>query len=162
MTAPYRGFTDRSEMLDLIRDLSAVTVVFDVEPLIAYWDTDQQTLAAGVTAILDQLAAEPGKVRHVVFATNSTRNLPTPPHRGSLHVEYRTLARKPLRRAPSPAASPATAPLTQSATSSRKPAPVPKRPPQTTRMVTTWPDARHRWQPAAPVTAWGTTTADCC
>jgi predicted HAD superfamily phosphohydrolase YqeG len=100
MSAPYRRFTDPAQTIPLIRDLSVRTVVFDVEPLIAFWDTDQHILTAGTAAILDRLAANPARLGHVVFATNSPRRPPTIPIRDGLHIGYLALARKPLRTAP--------------------------------------------------------------
>jgi predicted HAD superfamily phosphohydrolase YqeG len=69
-----------------------------VEPLIAFWDTEQQALGDGVTAILDRLG--PGQLRHVVFATNSARRPQSLPAVDGLQVGYLALARKPLRTAP--------------------------------------------------------------
>jgi predicted HAD superfamily phosphohydrolase YqeG len=100
MSVPYRTFTDPADATRHIRALPARTVVFDVEPLIAFWDTDQHVLHDGVTAILDQLATDPAQLQHVVFATNSARRLPTPPPRDGLQVSYLALAGKPLRTAP--------------------------------------------------------------
>jgi hypothetical protein len=74
MSAPYRSFADAADAARHIRDLSTETVVVDVEPLIAFWDTGQEVLDDGVAAILDQLTADPGPLRHVVFAT---KGLPT-------------------------------------------------------------------------------------
>lgn len=73
MSTRYRSFTEPADAARQIRNLSAATVILDVEPLIAYWNTSQEALDDGVTAILAELAADPGKLRHVVFATNSAR-----------------------------------------------------------------------------------------
>jgi predicted HAD superfamily phosphohydrolase YqeG len=100
MTVPCRSFTDPAEVTRIIRDLAARTVILDVEPLIAFWDTDQQALGDGVTAILDRLGADPGQMRYVVFATNSARRPQALPAIDGLQVGYLALARKPLRTAP--------------------------------------------------------------
>jgi predicted HAD superfamily phosphohydrolase YqeG len=102
MTVPHRTFTDPSEVTGLIADSAARTVIFDVEPLIAFWDTDRQVLDEGVAAILARLGADPGEIRHVLFATNSARR-PAPatfPALEGIQVDYLALARKPLRTAP--------------------------------------------------------------
>jgi predicted HAD superfamily phosphohydrolase YqeG len=100
MTVAYQSFTDPAEVTGIIRDLQVRTVILDVEPLIALWDTDQQALGDGVTAILDRLRADPGHTRHVVFATNSARRPQTLPTLDGVQVGYLPLARKPLRTAP--------------------------------------------------------------
>ena len=100
MTVPYRSFTDPSEAASLIADLAARTVIFDVEPLIAFWDTDQRVLDEGVTAILARLGVDPGQIRHVLFATNSARRSAALLALDGIQVSYLALARKPLRTAP--------------------------------------------------------------
>lgn len=100
MTVPYQSFADPAQVARIIRDLAARTVILDVEPLIAFWDTDQQDLGDGVTTILDRLGADPGELRHVVFATNSARRPRTLPDIDGLQVRYLALARKPLRTRP--------------------------------------------------------------
>ena len=47
---------------DVVRQagqLSARTMVFDVEPLIAYWDSGQDALDQGVARVLSEVAAAP-------------------------------------------------------------------------------------------------------
>jgi predicted HAD superfamily phosphohydrolase YqeG len=100
MTVPCRPFADPSEVTRLIADLTARTAIFDVEPLIALWDTDQRVLGNGVTAILARLGADPGQLRHVVFATNSARRPAVLPALDGIQVSYLALARKPLRTTP--------------------------------------------------------------
>ena len=100
MTVPYQSFTDPSEVIGLVANLVARTVVFDVEPLIAYWDTDQRVLDEGVATILDRLGANPGQIRHVVFATNSARRPALLPVLDGIQISYLSLARKPLSTAP--------------------------------------------------------------
>jgi predicted HAD superfamily phosphohydrolase YqeG len=97
VSTPYRSFTEPAQAVRQIRDLSPKTVILDVEPLIACWDTNQEVLDDGLTAILDQLAADPGQLRQIVFATNSARRPSTPPAIDGLHVSYLALAGKPLR-----------------------------------------------------------------
>jgi predicted HAD superfamily phosphohydrolase YqeG len=100
MTVPYRSFTDPSEATRRIAELAARTVIIDVEPLIAFWNTDQHILSEGVAAILANLGAEPGQIRHVVFATNSARRPAAIPALDGVQISYLALARKPLRTVP--------------------------------------------------------------
>jgi hypothetical protein len=99
MKVVYERPTDMDGIVDYIRSLSAKTVL-DVEPLVAIWDSDQESLVRGVTGILDRLAAEAASVLEVAFATNSRRHLPAMPERSALHVFYLATAGKPLRTAP--------------------------------------------------------------
>ena len=100
MTVPYRSFTDPSEVACLTGDSAARTVILDVEPLIAFWDTDQRVLDDGLTAILGRLVATPGRIRHVIFATNSAPRPTGLPEIDGLQVSYLALARKPLHIVP--------------------------------------------------------------
>jgi hypothetical protein len=79
--------------------LSARTVVFDVEPLVAYWDSGQDALDRGVAMVLGQVGAVPG-VQVVCFATNSLRRPSVVPAGGDVRVVYLAAARKPLRVSP--------------------------------------------------------------
>jgi len=98
MTAYERVF----EWHDLLRraaQLSAKTIVADVEPLVAFWDTSQESLEDGLAAVLGQVAAIPG-VEVVCFSTNSARRPSTVPAAAGVLVMYVTSARKPMRTAP--------------------------------------------------------------
>lgn len=76
--------------------LCAKTIVIDVEPLVAYWDSGQDSLDRGMAAILDQARAIPSVIV-VCFATNSARRPSTIPRYAGIRVEYLSSARKPLR-----------------------------------------------------------------
>jgi predicted HAD superfamily phosphohydrolase YqeG len=87
---------------DVVRragQLSAKTMIFDVEPLVAYWDGGQEALDEGAALVLGQAVAVPG-VRVVCFATNSARRLSVVPGSPGVRVVYQASARKPLRTAP--------------------------------------------------------------
>jgi predicted HAD superfamily phosphohydrolase YqeG len=101
MKVAYERLVNPDEMLDHLRRLAPRTVVFDVEPLVAYWDTDQATLATGVATILRQVLGGVANVEVVVFATNSSRRLPANTS-AARHPTMRYLAgaAKPLRTAP--------------------------------------------------------------
>ena len=79
-----------------MRELSARTVVLDVEPLVAYWDSGQEALDRGVALALGQAAAVPG-VQVVCFATNSLRRPSVVPGCGGVRAVYLVSAGKPLR-----------------------------------------------------------------
>jgi predicted HAD superfamily phosphohydrolase YqeG len=86
-------------MLKTAGDLSAKTLVFDVEPLVAYWDSGQDTLDQGLAAVLAKAVTVPG-VAVVCFATNSLRRPTTVPSVEGVRVVYLASARKPLWIAP--------------------------------------------------------------
>ena len=46
------------------------TLILDVEPLIAWWDSGQQALDRGIAEVLGQLDKVP-ELRVLVFSTNS-------------------------------------------------------------------------------------------
>jgi hypothetical protein len=68
----YERFADVPDLLRRARELSSRTIILDVEPLVAYWDTGQEALDAGIAAILGEIGAE-SHVSVVCFATNSDR-----------------------------------------------------------------------------------------
>jgi predicted HAD superfamily phosphohydrolase YqeG len=79
-------------------ELSARTVVFDVEPLVAYWKGPQQALDEGAARVLSETAKLPA-VEVVCFSTNSRRRPSTVPGAAGLRVVYLASAGKPLRTA---------------------------------------------------------------
>ena len=97
MRVSYERLAGLDAVLDRVRARSPRTVVFDVEPLVAYWDTDEATLVEGVTVVLDRIAAQATGVQVVAFATNSRRRLAIVPTRPGLLVEYVAAAGKPVR-----------------------------------------------------------------
>ena len=86
-------------MLKTAGELSAKTLVFDVEPLVAYWDSGQDTLDQGLAEVLAKAGTVPG-VAVVCFATNSLRRPTTVPSVEGVRVVYLASARKPLWTAP--------------------------------------------------------------
>jgi predicted HAD superfamily phosphohydrolase YqeG len=96
----YEPVADTSSVPARIRELGARSVIFDVEPLVASWDSSQAALDQGIEAVVGQVAAI-GGVQVVCFATNSARSpsaLPAAPP--GLQVRYLVSARKPLRTGP--------------------------------------------------------------
>jgi predicted HAD superfamily phosphohydrolase YqeG len=100
VSAAYQQVVDPSDVSGFLRVLDARTVIFDVEPLVAWWDTDQTALVDGVTKVVRQVVAEARGVEVLVFATNSRRRLPAEVAGEDLQVLYMVSAGKPLRTAP--------------------------------------------------------------
>lgn len=95
-------FAQAAGLDDVVRqagELSARTMVFDVEPLVAYWDGGQDALDQGVAWVLSEVAAVP-TVQVVCFATNSLRRPSAIPSEPGVRVVYLASAGKPLRTAP--------------------------------------------------------------
>jgi predicted HAD superfamily phosphohydrolase YqeG len=91
----YRRATTPGEVWACLTQLQAKTLIFDVEPLVAFWRTDQGVLADGIAAVLTAVAgAAPAAV---VFATNSARRPPIPPAMAWATAGYLASAGKPLR-----------------------------------------------------------------
>ena len=96
MRPAYDRLATLDDLLRRAAELSAKTLIFDVEPLVAHWESGQAALDQGVTSVLDRARAIPG-VAVVCFSTNSARR-PTVPLAGDgVRAEYVALAGKPLR-----------------------------------------------------------------
>ena len=98
MSAGYEEFS-RPSLVRSLTALSPKTVIFDVEPLVADWDSGQEVLDRGIARVLDEVTAIPG-VLLVCFATNSSRQPSALPQLPGMQVEFLTSARKPLWTAP--------------------------------------------------------------
>jgi predicted HAD superfamily phosphohydrolase YqeG len=79
--------------------LSARTMVFDVEPLVAHWDSGTTELDQGIAHVLGELAELP-ELQVVCFATNSLRRPSVLPKQAHVRVIYLPSAGKPMRTAP--------------------------------------------------------------
>jgi predicted HAD superfamily phosphohydrolase YqeG len=97
--AVYHRAADLDGLLRKAGELGAKTLVFDVEPLVAYWDNGQDALDRGVAEVVAKAAAVPG-VAVVCFATNSLRRPTALPSDAGVRVVYLAGARKPLLTAP--------------------------------------------------------------
>ena len=99
MTSGYERITGLADLFTEARKLSAKTMIFDVEPLVAPWRGSQESLDQGIAHILGGARTVPS-VRVVVFATNSARRPSAVPACDGLQVRYLASAGKPLRTAP--------------------------------------------------------------
>ena len=99
MTAGYANVTDLAGLLTEARKLAVRTIIVDVEPLVAFWGSDQRTLDLGIARVLDEIRTVPS-VRAVVFSTNSARRPSIVPACEGIQVRYLASARKPLHTAP--------------------------------------------------------------
>jgi hypothetical protein len=97
MKTNYARADTPDELWACLPTLRARTLVFDVEPLVAFRDTDHVVLEDGITTVLaSAVGAAPDSV---VFATNSARTPPIPPSVTWASVTYLAAARKPLHLA---------------------------------------------------------------
>jgi predicted HAD superfamily phosphohydrolase YqeG len=95
----YAHVTTLGDALRVARERSAKTLLFDVEPLVAYWDSGQQALDQGLARVLDEASVVPG-VLVVCFSTNSLRRPSASLVRPGIRVVYLAAARKPFRLTP--------------------------------------------------------------
>jgi predicted HAD superfamily phosphohydrolase YqeG len=98
-TPAYVPVEDERQIPELIGQLHAQTVVVDVEPLIATWNSGQQSLDEGVDRLLAHLGGL-AEVKVVCFATNSARRPSRLPGAPGKRVLYLASARKPLHTGP--------------------------------------------------------------
>ena len=96
MRSAYERVATLEEVLRRAGELSAKTLVLDVEPLVAYWDSGQEALDQGVEAVLARARELPG-VQVVCFATNSFRRPSVPLAGDGVRTVYLVSAGKPLR-----------------------------------------------------------------
>ena len=96
MRPAYDRLATLDEVLRRAGELSPKTLVFDVEPLVAPWDSGQDALDQGVASVLARARAIPG-VAVVCFSTNSIRRPSSPLAGNGVRAEYLALAGKPLR-----------------------------------------------------------------
>lgn len=100
MRARYQRLADPDDLLSCLHEFAPRTVVFDVEPFVARWDSGHASLVEGVGTIIDHLSTDAANVQVVAFATNSRRKLPLADYLGGLRLMYIAAAAKPFRTAP--------------------------------------------------------------
>jgi hypothetical protein len=108
MRADYQQFSDQDELLSCLAELSPKTVIFDVEPLVAFWNSGMSELSGGVERLATRLSSIQG-IEFLGFVTNSRRRIPVSARADGPRVFYVASARKPLliqryRRLPRPGA----------------------------------------------------------
>jgi hypothetical protein len=96
--AAFDRATGMGDVVRRARELSARTMIFDVEPLVAYWDGGQEALDQGIARVLSEVAVL-SAVQVVCFATNSLRRPSVVPDGAGPRVVYLASAGKPLRTA---------------------------------------------------------------
>jgi len=97
MRSGYERLAGLDEALDRIKQLSMQTVIFDIEPLVAHWESDQGALDQGVAHVLSRVGTVPG-LKVICFSTNSLRRPSLmPPKDTQVRVVYLAMAGKPLR-----------------------------------------------------------------
>jgi predicted HAD superfamily phosphohydrolase YqeG len=99
VTSGYAVSTRLDDLLTCARELAVKTIIFDVEPLVAPWNSDPESLDRGLAHVLGQARQIPS-VRVVVFSTNSARRPSAVPPGDGIQVRYTASAGKPLRTAP--------------------------------------------------------------
>lgn len=99
MTGGYERFATVSDVLQRAAELAAKTMIIDIEPLVAWWDSDQAQLDSGLASTVGQLGGLAG-VSVVCFATNSARHPSRVPAGAVAEVRYLASAGKPLKIAP--------------------------------------------------------------
>jgi len=98
MSGRYARHTELDDLLGQARKLSVRTLIVDIEPLVSWWDSTQESLDWGVAMVAGKAATLPA-LRVLVFATNSARRPSAIPAAADLDVRYLASAGKPLRLA---------------------------------------------------------------
>jgi predicted HAD superfamily phosphohydrolase YqeG len=97
MRSRYERHSELDEVLDRAGKLSVQTIIFDVEPLVSWWDNTQESLDWGVAMIVGKVSTLT-TVRALVFSTNSVRRpLAIPAAGRGIEVSYLASAAKPFR-----------------------------------------------------------------
>ncbi len=97
MRSGYERLAGLDEALARAQQLSVQTVIFDIEPLIAHWESGQEALDRGIAHVLTLADAVPG-LKVVCFSTNSLRRPSLMPS-SKVRAVYLSAAGKPLRTA---------------------------------------------------------------
>jgi predicted HAD superfamily phosphohydrolase YqeG len=96
VTVDYERFATVGDVLQRAAELSPKTVIIDVEPLVASWDSGREPLDTGVASVVSQLGGLAG-VSVLCFATNSARRPSHVPAGAAAQVVYLASAAKPLQ-----------------------------------------------------------------
>jgi predicted HAD superfamily phosphohydrolase YqeG len=98
MRTDFERATRLGDVLHWAGEMSARTMIFDVEPLVAYWDGGQEALDQGVARVLSEVSVLPA-LQVLCFATNSSRRPSVVPSGAGPRVVYLASAGKPMRTA---------------------------------------------------------------
>lgn len=96
MKTVFEHATGLGEAARRAAELSARTVIFDVEPVVAHWNGTQKDLDEGIARVLGEIAKLP-TAEIVCFSTNSLRRPSAVPRTAGARVVYLASAGKPLR-----------------------------------------------------------------
>jgi predicted HAD superfamily phosphohydrolase YqeG len=99
MRSRYERLTELDEVLERAGKLSLRALIFDIEPLVSWWNSTQEALDLGVAMVVSKVSMLP-TLRVLVFATNSVRRPSAIPAGRDIDVVYLAAAGKPLRTAP--------------------------------------------------------------
>ena len=99
VTSGYARFSRLDDLLACAVRLAVKTLIVDIEPLVAPWNSGQESLDRGLARFLGQVRQIPS-LRVVVFSTNSARRPAAVPPGDGIEVRYLASADKPLRTAP--------------------------------------------------------------
>ena len=100
MRSPYERYTALDDALDRVGELSVRTLIVDIEPLVSWWDSRQESLDWGLAMVVGKVRTLPS-VRVLIFSTNSDRrpsSLPSGagPAGRNIEVVYLASAGKPM------------------------------------------------------------------
>ena len=87
MRAVFERAAGLDDVVRCAGELSTRTMIFDVEPLVAYWDGGQEALDQGIERVLSAVAVLPA-VEVLCFATNSSRRPSVVPGTAGVRVVY--------------------------------------------------------------------------
>ena len=96
MRTTYYEHADRDELYARVAQLAPRSVIVDIEPLVAYWDTDTAALDDGISRFLADISRIPS-IDFIAFATNSTRR---PTNSPEAPTAYHASAMKPFQLSP--------------------------------------------------------------
>jgi predicted HAD superfamily phosphohydrolase YqeG len=99
MRSERRIINNMSDIPGWLTKLGARSLILDVEPLVADWNTDEANLVEGISDTILRLADVPC-IETVLFATNSRRRLPPTFSNHEVGISYLADARKPFRTLP--------------------------------------------------------------
>ena len=99
MRSAFERATGLGDVVRRAGELAARTMIFDVEPLVAYWDGGQEALDQGMARVLSEVSVL-SALQVLCFATNSSRRPSSVPGGAARpQLVYLASAGKPLRTA---------------------------------------------------------------